>query len=150
MHLSYLEPASCDLIFPFLSSSFTTGSGSRLNCDCSFWVSPRLRNSHLGAGRTDGCDIFVYWYGRKHSISHASAKDLPGQNKDWRSPCAATKTWNIQMNKYVLKKKEEEEEAGPMERDEVAWKVLVPREAKVLGTTQMARDRVKGQNRLDS
>ena len=113
MHLSYLEPASCDLIFPFLSSSFTTGSGSRLNCDCSFWVSPRLRNSHLGAGRTDGCDIFVYWYGRKHSISHASAKDLPGQNKDWRSPCAATKTWNIQMNKYVLKKKRRRRRSRP-------------------------------------
>ena len=48
------------------------------------------------------------------------------------------------MKKYIFKTNKQ---AGPIEREGIAWKVPVPRETKVLGATQMARDRVKGQNR---
>ena len=37
------------------------------------WVHLGLRNSRWGAGIVDNCDILIYWYGRKYSISQNHA-----------------------------------------------------------------------------
>ena len=41
----------------------------------------RLRNSHWRAAIADDCDILVYWYGRKHSISHRRTRLITGARK---------------------------------------------------------------------
>ena len=52
------------------------------NRHCSSWAPSEQRNSYLGAGITDGCDILVYWYGKKCPISQCcQAVCLPGGSR---------------------------------------------------------------------
>ena len=73
MRLSRLGPASCFHILSFLSSGLIVGSGYSLMTARRqvFFCLSSLRAHWLTwrAAITDDCDIPVYWYGRKHSIS---------------------------------------------------------------------------------
>ena len=71
MHLSYLGPASCFLLFHVL----------RVAAKDSCWIAGIVllfghsQGSEIHIWRpeiTDGYDILVYRHGRKHSISHAN------------------------------------------------------------------------------
>lgn len=80
-HLSCLEPVSCVFTL-WVSSGLTVGSGCSLTaarCRYSFLpeFSPGLSSSRWRAAITDeGATSFVYWYVRKHTISHKPTNRL--------------------------------------------------------------------------
>ena len=63
------------LVCVLTSSELTVWSGcslmaARWQLFFPSWVPSGLTGSHRGAATADDCDILVYWYGKKHSISY--------------------------------------------------------------------------------
>ena len=75
MHLSYLGPASWDLIFHILSSWLTVGSGGSHIVALGFFFfffsgHPLCSEIHIWRAEiANVCELLVYCYGRKYSIS---------------------------------------------------------------------------------
>ena len=73
-HLSSLGPVSC-VFSSWVSLGLTVGNGcslmpARWQMFFSFLSSFSLTGLQWRAAIADDCDILVYWYGRKYSISH--------------------------------------------------------------------------------
>ena len=117
MHLSYLGSVSCVIRFR-VSSRLTVGSGHRLMA--ARWQ--KLFPSLVPSGRSSSCwrttiaktvISFVYWYGRRHSISHQfleGAKDLHHHADDTTLMAESEE----ELKSLLMKVKEGSEKVGSM------------------------------------
>ena len=90
VHRSYLEPVSC-VLASWVSLGLTTGSDGilwLLDGGYSFpsWVSSGLTGSQCKAAIAADYDIFVYWWGRRCSISHQGLWSPEVSWARWKHP----------------------------------------------------------------